>query len=1024
MFLMTPYRTFSLRRSALVPLVILSSVIATAHAAIAPYLQSATQTSIHVCWQSASTATPVVRYGAGMISQTATGVSDQLASGVIWHDVVITGLTPGTVYTYRCVEGSDSSDVFTFATAPSPAAMSGHIRFAIISDSQEYSAQSSMVVDSMRAMVMRLWGEDLTPAIGLVVHCGDILSTGSVLSQYQSQYFSSMAPVSARVPFMVSIGNHEGESEYYYRYMRYGEFGGPQGDRYYAFRYGRLQFIALNTNGKYRNDQQIAWLDSVCAAAEGDDQVDWIFTYGHHPALSEVWPDGNTAYTETRILPTLAKYSKATLHSAGHTHAYERGALKDAPLHTLIFGGAGGALDRWRGYANQTDYAVVSRSMDHHGFALVDVDVAAGMYTFRAFSLGSQDVTGPGISLSNTLIDSYTAWKRKAKPQRPVASDMADSIDLPVALSGSPYVASRQQWSSEFQMRTATGTYTSGGGLVVDVVRDAENAYMDTGAPLFTPIDKNANIDLTRCVLTESPAIQPGTHFWRVRYRDVNLDWSEWSPEKGFVVRDPTLSTANSDRALRFDGGPGYLEVAPSLDSAVLPVKAMTVELWVRPDALPLYGGFIGAFEDNSGTQKGWVLGNVLNHLSFGLSATGADDGNGLMTYLQDPAQIVTGRWYHVAGVYDGTQMRLYVNGIQVASSGSQSGDILYDRASRFTIGAYRDANEFTPFNGTMDELRLWRTPLSTDEIRGWMFRSASATHPSYGSLISCWHFDQAMGDSIVDEMGANTAANHGLALSAGVRSTAPVGMEGACFVTQTGGNVGAAGAGVQFNPVSTLSAANMMGIYTTGRAAAPPVTTDLLPSGVGQRAHLSWGFWERGSVTASAALRYGSIVRGGDDAALRLLFRPAADTAWTDVTEDQYQDVSNAQFIVSGPMSTGLYAIGWAGTASGVENGSASTPGSMILYQNYPNPFNPSTTIRFALPYASTVKLEVFNLLGQRVATLVDGGMAAGYHEVRWNAITASQPMVASGVYFYRLEATAPTGVRFIEVKKIVLLQ
>jgi hypothetical protein len=687
---------------------------------------------------------------------TVTGTSDQLAAGVVWHDVLLTGLAPGTAYSYRCIQGADSSAVFMFSTAPSPSVTAGHIRFGILSDSQEFSAQSSMVVDSMRAMMTRLWGNDLAQSIGVVIHCGDICSSGAVLSQYQSQYFSSMAPVSASVPFMVSIGNHEAESDYYYRYMRYGEFGGPRGDRYYSFRYGRLQFIALNTNGRYRDDEQIAWLDSVCAAAENDDQVDWIFTYGHHPALSETWPDGNTTYTETRILTTLSTYAKATLHMAGHTHAYERGAMKDAPVHTLIFGGAGGALDRWRGYANQTDYTVVSRSHDHHGYGLVDVDLAAGSYTFRAFSLGSQDVTGPGLQLPNTEIDTYTAWKRRAKPEKPAGGTLPDSIDIPAVLSGSAYAASRPQWSSEFQVRTAAGVYADGAGLVADILRDAENVYWDTGSPYFTPIDKNTGIDLTRCVLTGSTPLPAGRYYWRVRYRDVNLDWSEWSAEKTFVVRDPSQSAATSDRALRFDGGAGYVEVASTLDSAVLPVKGMTVEAWVRPESLPVYGGFIGAFEDNNGTQKGWVLGSVLNHISFGLATVGASDGNGLMTYLQDPAIAVTGRWYHAAAVYDGAQMRLYVNGIQAASSSVQSGDILYDPASRFTIGAYRDANEFTLFKGTMDEVRLWQKALTPDEIRAWMFRKASATHPSFASLISCWNFDQAVGNTINDITGLN----------------------------------------------------------------------------------------------------------------------------------------------------------------------------------------------------------------------------------------------------------------------------
>ncbi len=986
--------------------------------AITPYLQTPTQTSIHVCWQSTSAESPSVRFGASSLNNTATGTSDQLATGVVWHDVVLRGLLPGTVYSYRCVQGADSSAVFTFATPPAASVTSGHIRFGIISDSQEYSAQSARVVDSMRAMVMRLWGNDLTSALALVIHCGDICTSGGVLAQYQSQYFSSMAPLSASVPFMVSIGNHEGESAYFYKYMRYGEFGGPVGDRYYSFRYGRIQFIALNTNTQYRNDTQIAWLDSVCAAAEGDDTIDWIFSYGHHPALSETWPDGNTPYTETRILPTLAKYSKTTLHSAGHTHAYERGALQESPLHTLIFGGAGGALDRWGAYANQTDYPSVNRSHDHHGYALVDIDLAAGSYTFRAFSLGSQDVTGSGSSLPNTLMDMYTSWKRKLKPVKPLTAGLPDTVDLPVALTSSAYSGSRSHWSTQVQVRTATGSFASGAGVPVDVHRDAENVYRDTGSPLYAPIDKNAGIDLTRFILSESPNLGPGRHYWRVRYRDANLDWSDWSAEQTFVIRDPALAV-DENRAVRFDGATAYVEVASSLSGAVLPLQGMTVEAWVRPESFPLYGGFIGAFQDNTGYQKGWVLGNVLNHLSFGLASQGADDGNGVMTYLQDPSVAVAGQWYHVAGIYDGSLMKLVVNGVQVASSPAQTGNILYDTTSRVTIGAYRDADEFTKYTGAIDEMRLWNTALTVDDLRGWMFRKMSAVHSSYPSLISCWHLDGPAGTTLTDITGSNPGAINGFNASSVIRSTAPIGVDGSLFITQTGGIVGGTGAGVQFNPVSPLSSANYLGIYTLGRAAGTPVQNEIFPPGVQRRAHLSWGFWEHGVVTGSAALRYGELTRSGTDAALRLLHRPAVDTAWTDVTDEQYHDLTNTQYIISGPMATGLFAIGWDGTASVEGADGTGIPTSTRLYQNFPNPGNPSTEVRFDLAAAGDVRLDVYSLLGQKVRTLESGALPAGTHVRHWDLGDDNGSPVASGMYLCTLR-----GPSIVSTIKILVIR
>ena len=79
--------------------------------------------------------------------------------------------------------------------------------------------------------------------------------------------------------------------------------------------------------------------------------------------------------------------------------------------------------------------------------------------------------------------------------------------------------------------------------------------------------------------------------------------------------------------------------------------------------------------------------------------------------------------------------------------------------------------------------------------------------------------------------------------------------------------------------------------------------------------------------------------------------------------------------------------------------------PSEVALGQNYPNPFNPSTLIPYQLATTSPVRLEVFNVLGQRVATLVDGQQqGAGAYVARWDGTNASGRAAASGVYFYRL--------------------
>jgi hypothetical protein len=87
---------------------------------------------------------------------------------------------------------------------------------------------------------------------------------------------------------------------------------------------------------------------------------------------------------------------------------------------------------------------------------------------------------------------------------------------------------------------------------------------------------------------------------------------------------------------------------------------------------------------------------------------------------------------------------------------------------------------------------------------------------------------------------------------------------------------------------------------------------------------------------------------------------------------------------------------------------------GDFELYQNYPNPFNPGTTISFSLPKNAFVTLKVYNTLGQEVASLVNGEVVAGRHEVRWDA--GNMP---SGVYSYQLRAG-----EFRQMQRMILMK
>ena len=91
-------------------------------------------------------------------------------------------------------------------------------------------------------------------------------------------------------------------------------------------------------------------------------------------------------------------------------------------------------------------------------------------------------------------------------------------------------------------------------------------------------------------------------------------------------------------------------------------------------------------------------------------------------------------------------------------------------------------------------------------------------------------------------------------------------------------------------------------------------------------------------------------------------------------------------------------------------------TPG---LEQNFPNPFNPSTSIPLALPARSQVHLAIFNVLGQKVRTLINGPMDAGFHTMIWNGLDERGDQAAAGMYFYLLEAD-----NFRQTRKMTLVK
>jgi len=112
------------------------------------------------------------------------------------------------------------------------------------------------------------------------------------------------------------------------------------------------------------------------------------------------------------------------------------------------------------------------------------------------------------------------------------------------------------------------------------------------------------------------------------------------------------------------------------------------------------------------------------------------------------------------------------------------------------------------------------------------------------------------------------------------------------------------------------------------------------------------------------------------------------------------------------------LFAVHGSGVPT-IASAKSKAPQQWRLLQNYPNPFNPSTTIRYNILKPAQVKVSIYNLSGQLIETLVNAQQPAGEHRLLWRAEGR-----ASGLYFYKLEATTKHGASFQALKKMLLVR
>ncbi len=146
------------------------------------------------------------------------------------------------------------------------------------------------------------------------------------------------------------------------------------------------------------------------------------------------------------------------------------------------------------------------------------------------------------------------------------------------------------------------------------------------------------------------------------------------------------------------------------------------------------------------------------------------------------------------------------------------------------------------------------------------------------------------------------------------------------------------------------------------------------------------------------------------------IIFEPVDSQIETIGEIDPRVDLSGID-LVSAQLNEGLFSV-----VIPQSDGVSDVPDTYALHQNFPNPFNPETVIHYDLPAQSHVDVSIYNMIGQKVATLVHEQMDAGRHSTVWDGTDDSGKSLASGIYVYRLETDGSE--EFVKIRKLVLMR
>lgn len=321
------------RFAGLVALILLAVTDAAVPEVIQPYLQTMTDSTVVVRWQTSAFRTGKVEYG--LTSNYGMRVSQQ--SFAVDHELTLAGLKMDTLYHYRAISGTDTSADATFHTN-----VTGNrpFRFFAYGDNRSDRAAHQRVVNRMLAT---------SPMPSLALNVGDLTNQGSD-SDYRG-FFGVERELVSHLPVYPSMGNHDSRDTT--NWSRF--FALPNNERWYTVRYGNSVFHCLDNCSDYTpGSSQYDWLISELQADSADPSIGHIFVWFHEPPYTTNAAHSSNLTVRQYLCPLFERFHVAVVF-LGHVHSYEHSLVNG--VHYIVSGGGGAPLHtRWNAAQPWTVY--------------------------------------------------------------------------------------------------------------------------------------------------------------------------------------------------------------------------------------------------------------------------------------------------------------------------------------------------------------------------------------------------------------------------------------------------------------------------------------------------------------------------------------------------------------------------------------------------------------------------------------------------------------------------------------------